>query len=58
LRAGARFAMSQVINYQGIFPDFRVRNDAISPFRDRQLLSASNSTHFLANFPHFVTHRR
>jgi hypothetical protein len=54
VRAGARFAMTQVINYRGISPrNFRVHNDAISPFPRQSTPFRLEFAHFLASFRAF-----
>jgi hypothetical protein len=54
LRAGARFAMTQAINYRGISPGISwVRHDAISPFPRQSTPFRLEFTYFLANFPEF-----
>jgi hypothetical protein len=51
LRAGARFAMTQAINYRGISPGISwVHNDAISPFPRQSTPFRLEIANFRANF--------
>jgi hypothetical protein len=58
LRAGARFAMTQAINYREISPEFPGYTTTLSRlFRGSQRLSASKSRNSSPISALFVTHR-